>query len=141
MASKASARERMRDFAEEEAAAILEAAARETRPSIRWLPFLCAASGACVGEMAQLRREDVIEKNGIPALRITGEAGSVKTLSAERVIPIHAAVLAADFLAFVETRQGPSSTTRSGGVRMPRSRRRRSLRRTSRPGCGSWGCR
>lgn len=104
---KVRSQDRMRGFTDDEAAAILKAASQETRPAIRWLPLLCASSGARVGEMAQLRRSDVFEKNGTPALRITADAGSVKTDNAERVVPIHPVVLAAGFLDFVETREGP----------------------------------
>ena len=99
--------ERMLGFTDEEARTILQAAEKETRPVTRWLPLLCAASGARVGEMAQLRSEDVIVQDGIHALRITAEAGSVKTLGSERVIPLHSAVIEAGFLAFAEGRQGP----------------------------------
>lgn len=45
----------------------------------RWVPWLCAYTGARVGEMAQLRAEDVFQMEGIWALRITPEAGRVKT--------------------------------------------------------------
>jgi len=98
--------ERMLGFTDEEARTILQAAEKENRPAIRWLPLLCAASGARVGEMAQLRSEDVIVQDGIHALRITAEAGSVKTLGSERVIPLHPAVIAGGFLAFAEGRRG-----------------------------------
>ncbi|MGA4554657.1 site-specific integrase [Methylorubrum aminovorans] len=104
---KAKLNERMLGFTDAEAAKILEAARHSTSPVIRWLPLLCATSGARVGEMAQLRREDVIVERGIPALRITAEAGSVKTANSERTIPIHPAVLAAGFLEFVEGKRGP----------------------------------
>lgn len=99
--------ERMLGFTDTEAQAILQAAAKEARPSIRWIPLLCAASGARVGEMAQLRAEDIIEQSGIPAIQITAEAGSVKTLGSERTIPIHPAVIKAGFLDFVRGKTGP----------------------------------
>lgn len=74
--------------------------------SIRSMP-LRAASGARVGKMAQLRAEDIIEQDGIPAIRITADAGSVKTLSSERTIPIHPGVIEAGFLDFVRGKTGP----------------------------------
>lgn len=52
--------EQMLGFMDAEAAKSLEAARYATSPAIRWLPLLCATSGAHVGEMAQPRREDVI---------------------------------------------------------------------------------
>ena len=101
------AEERMLGFTDAEAATILQAASKETRPITRWLPLLCAASGAHVGEMAQLRAEDIIVQDGIHAMRITAEAGSVKTLGSERIVPIHSTVVSAGFLAFVKGKSGP----------------------------------
>jgi integrase len=57
--------------------------------------------------MAQLRGEDVITQDGIPAVRITAGAGSVKNAGSERVVPLHPAVLAEGFLEFVGDRRGP----------------------------------
>ncbi|MGC5778325.1 DUF6538 domain-containing protein [Methylobacterium sp. NFXW15] len=99
--------ERMLGFTDAEAEAILQAASKEARPSIRWIPLLCAATGARVGEMAQLRAEDVIVQDGINALRITAEAGSLKNLGSERVVPIHPALIEAGFLAFTGAAKGP----------------------------------
>lgn len=104
---RARVQDRMLGFDDAEAAIILKAAARETRPAIRWLPLLCATMGARVGEMAQLRGEDIVIQDGIPAVRITAEAGSVKNAGSERVVPLHLAVLAEGFLAFVGDRKGP----------------------------------
>lgn len=56
---------------------------KETRPITRWLPLLFAASGARVGEMAQLRAEDIIVQDGIHALRITSEAGSCRSMGSD----------------------------------------------------------
>jgi hypothetical protein len=44
----------------------------------RWVPWLCAYSGARPGEMTQLRGMDVVVQDGIHALRITPDAGTVK---------------------------------------------------------------
>ncbi|GJD36952.1 DUF6538 domain-containing protein [Methylobacterium aerolatum] len=99
--------ERMLGFTDAEAATILKAASESTRPPIRWVPLLCAATGARVGEMTQLRGEDVIVQDGIHALRITAEAGSLKNLGSERVIPIHPALIEAGFLAFAGSQKGP----------------------------------
>lgn len=95
----------MLGFTDAEAAKILEAACYSTNPAILWPPLLCATSGARMGEMAQLRREGVIVKRGIPALRITAEAGSVKYDNSERTIPIHPTVLAAGFMGVVESQE------------------------------------
>ncbi|MGB8631769.1 MAG: hypothetical protein WCD69_20720, partial [Xanthobacteraceae bacterium] len=44
----------------------------------RWVPWLCAYTGARVGEIAQLRKEDVVKREGLPSILITPEAGAVK---------------------------------------------------------------
>jgi len=73
----------------------------------RWVPWLCAYSGARVGEIAQLRKEDVIELEGLPALRITPEAGTVKG-GRSRVVPLHEHLVAQGFLKFVSDHtEGP----------------------------------
>jgi hypothetical protein len=66
----------------------------------RWVPWLSAYSGARVGELTQLRKNDVIEREGIHALRITPEAGTVKGGRA-RVVPLHEHLIAQGFLKFV----------------------------------------
>lgn len=45
----------------------------------RWVPWLMAYTGARVGEMAQLRKEDVKLENGRWILSLTPEAGTIKT--------------------------------------------------------------
>ena len=66
----------------------------------RWVPWLCAYTGARPGEITQLRGSDVIERDGIHALRITPEAGTVKGNKA-RVVPLHEHLIAQGFLDFV----------------------------------------
>ena len=48
----------------------------------RWVPWLCAYTGARPGEMTQLRGADVIERDGVHGLRITPDAGTVKNKKA-----------------------------------------------------------
>lgn len=73
----------------------------------RWVPWLAAYTGARVNELTQLRREDVFQEGGTPVIRITPEAGSVKTSSA-RVVPLHEHLVAQGFLDFVRSqRAGP----------------------------------
>ena len=50
----------------------------------RWIPWLCAYTGARVGEIAQLRKQDVTEREGMPSLLITPEAGTVKRWTVAR---------------------------------------------------------
>lgn len=60
----------------------------ENKRAIRWIPWICAFTGARVTEIAQLRTVDLIEENGVLCLRITPEAGSVKT-GRFRIVPLH----------------------------------------------------
>ncbi|MFG5120662.1 DUF6538 domain-containing protein [Methylorubrum sp. POS3] len=122
VAHKKRAGEQMQGFTDAEAEAILSAAAKETKPHLRWIPLLCAASGARVGEIAQLRGQDVVVTDGIPTIRITADAGSVKTLGSERTIPIHSAVIKDGFLEFTRGNQGPlffDPTKRKAGAKKP----------------------
>jgi integrase len=66
----------------------------------RWVPWLCAYTGARAGEITQLRGRDVITRDGIHALHITPEAGSTKSGSA-RTIPLHEHLIELGFLKFV----------------------------------------
>jgi integrase len=90
-----------RGFNDDEAATILTAASAAADPVKRWVPLLGAYSGARLSEICQLRVQDVAEVNGIWCMKILPEAGSLKTLSSERVVPLHPAVIEAGFLQFV----------------------------------------
>jgi integrase len=52
----------------------------------RWVPVLAAYSGARVGELAQLRRQDVRMEAGEWIIDLTPEAGTIKTNEARRVV-------------------------------------------------------
>lgn len=84
----------------------------------RWVPLLCAMTGARVAEMTQLRKEDVREQDGISFIRITPEAGSVKS-GEYRDVPIHPQLVTEGFLKFVEgSASGPlfyAARDRGGG--------------------------
>jgi integrase len=67
----------------------------------RWIPWICAYTGARSGEIAQLRSCDIIDREGIRAIRITPDAGTVKT-GRTRVVPIHEHLIAQGFLEFVQ---------------------------------------
>lgn len=106
---------RERSFTAQEAEAILSATLKQHPIRLsaahararRWIPWLCAYTGARVNEFSQLRCEDVFEEAGIWAVRITPDAGSVKNKEA-RVVPLHEHVIEQDFLSVVEVvGQGP----------------------------------
>lgn len=96
---------RERSFTDSEALAILSAAllplpARYTPEHARarrWVPWLCAYTGARVGEIAQLRGQDVQDIEGVWCLRITPEAGGVKNKEA-RIVPLHPHLIDQGFL-------------------------------------------
>jgi integrase len=67
----------------------------------RWVPWLCAYSGARPGEMTQLRGADVVERDGVHGLRITPEAGTVKNKKT-RVVPVHGHLIEQGFLEFAK---------------------------------------
>lgn len=87
---------RERSFTAEEAHAILSATLREPPARLsaahararRWIPWLCAYTGARVNEFSQLRCEDVFQEAGVWVVKITPDAGSVKNMEA-RVVPLH----------------------------------------------------
>lgn len=68
--------------------------------AVRWVPWLCAYSGARVNEMTQLRKEDVALSEGVWVMRITPEAGSTKTGQA-REVPLHPHLIEQGFLEVV----------------------------------------
>lgn len=101
-------------FYKTEAEAVLSAAlgtdwirkATFTSFACRWLPWLCAYTGARVGEMAQLRSEDVWQhEGGIWIVKITPEAGSQKGNRA-RLVPLHPHLVDQGFIAAIKGRKG-----------------------------------
>lgn len=111
-------REKKRHFSPEEISTILSATfdpppARLTathKAARRWVPWLCAYTGARVGEMTQLRKEDIRPIEGIPCIIIDPAAGSQKTGS-KWAIPIHAHLIEQGFLTFTDkAKRGPLFT-------------------------------
>lgn len=105
---------RPKGFTDEEVAIILTAAMErepserekpKTTAAYRWVPWLLAFTGARVGEICQLRKEDIFEQSGRWVLRITPEAGSVKT-GQSRLVPIHSQLIHQGFLEVVR-KAGP----------------------------------
>jgi integrase len=68
----------------------------------RWVPWLCAYSGARPGEITQLRGMDIEPRGKIHVMKLTPEAGTIKTGKA-RTVPIHAHVIEQGFLEFVRS--------------------------------------
>jgi integrase len=73
----------------------------------RWVPWLCAYSGARAGEITQLRGRDIEQRDGFVSMQLTPDAGSIKA-SKPRTVPIHEHVIEQGFLEYVRVRgKGP----------------------------------
>ena len=103
-------RNREKGFTADEAQSILTASrnyagSAKEQPKMtaakQWVPLLGAYSGARVGELCQLRGEDVRQDDGIHYIRITPEAGTVKS-GMFRDVPLHDHVVGEGFLDFVK---------------------------------------
>jgi integrase len=108
----------MLPYTDEEVRRLLQLASRETDPARRWLPLLAAATGARIGELAQLWGNQIVVVDGIHAINIrpADDGGTLKNESSERIVPLHPAVIEAGFLRFVEERgKGPLFYRRSSG--------------------------
>lgn len=100
---------RERDLTDEEALTILKATLAPHSDKLpahhalarRWVPWLCAYTGARVGEMTQLRAGDIRQEEGVWVVHITPEAGSVKTGKA-RSVPIHSHLIEQGLLALAK---------------------------------------
>ncbi|MGH6761196.1 MAG: DUF6538 domain-containing protein [Phyllobacterium sp.] len=100
---------RTKSFTTPEATSILAATLRpmsermtkEMQAAHRWVPWLCAYTGARVGEMSQLRKEDVQEHEGHWLLWITPEAGSTKNGN-PRFVALHPHLMEQGFIDFVQ---------------------------------------
>ncbi|WP_415717703.1 tyrosine-type recombinase/integrase [Roseibium sp.] len=66
----------------------------------RWLPWLAAFTGARIGELAQLRKEDVQERDDIHFVLLTPDAGTIKN-GHYREVPLHPQLIELGFLKFV----------------------------------------
>lgn len=110
---RAQTREDGKGFSEQEQQTILKAglAIKDTKwPSkaaCRWVPWLCAYSGARAGELTQLRVQDIEQRNGYAVMKLTPDAGSIKGLKA-RTVPIHEHMIEQGFLEYVNVKgKGP----------------------------------
>jgi integrase len=100
-------------FLPDEWMTILRAASAVEKPKTtfqgaqRWVPWLCAYSGARPGEITQLRGEDIERRGQVHVMKLTPDAGTIKTRK-PRSVPIHEHVVEQGFLDFVRSRgKGP----------------------------------
>ncbi|MEY9357832.1 integrase [Bradyrhizobium yuanmingense] len=100
-------REDGRSFTAAEASTILKASLSYEKPTTptertrRWVPWLCAYSGARPGEITQLRGSDIEDRKGVVVMKLTPEAGTIKTSKA-RVVPLHEHIIAQGFMEMVK---------------------------------------
>ncbi len=124
---------REKGFTDAEASVILAAARSYERPAKeleataaakKWVPWLCAFTGARVTELTQLRKQDVRQEGKLWVIRITPDAGTVKT-GGYRDVPLHLQLVELGFTAFVEAApSGPlfhRNTSPSGALSAART--------------------
>ena len=94
-------------FTPEEANVILAASLRcdDTKSfyerARRWVPWICAYTGARAGEITQLRGSDVQQRGKDYFAKLSPSAGKIKTRKA-RTVPLHEHLVAQGFISFVE---------------------------------------
>ena len=110
---------RSKGLTDEEAQALLAAASAyhageredpKTSEAKRWVPWLLAYTGARLGEVAQLRKQDLRKAGEGWVITITPEAGTVKTDEA-REVPLHEHLEALGFDAFVSKAKAPGTSS------------------------------
>jgi integrase len=67
----------------------------------RWVPWLCAYTGARAGEITQLRGSDVVQRGTDHFAKLSPSAGKMKTRTA-RTVPLHQHLIEQGFMSFVE---------------------------------------
>ena len=86
----------------------------------RWVPWLCAYTGARVGEIMQLRGLDVLEQDGVKVIAIRPDAGTVKT-GMGRIVPLHEHLIEQGFLDFVASRRNGALFYNQSKAELPES--------------------
>ena len=74
----------------------------QTTAAKRWTPFLSAFTGARISELTQLRKEDFRQEGDSIVMRITPDAGSVKSRQF-RDVSLHRQLLQLGFMDFVHS--------------------------------------
>lgn len=72
-----------------------------------WIPLIGLYTGARIGEIAQLRAEDISVTDGVPLLHITdaGEGQRLKSNASKRSIPIHSELIRLGLLDYAKAIQ------------------------------------
>ena len=78
------------------------------KPGRFWIPLLGLFTGARLNELCQLGAADAVDEDGVLCLRIAADADQgqrLKTANAERMIPVHQALLDLGFADYVARRR------------------------------------
>jgi integrase len=105
-------------YSNDEVSRLLQVVKRDGDPTRRWLIWLTAATGARVGEIAQLWAENVVQEGvqWVLYIRPAPDGGSLKNEGSERVVPLHPSLIDEGFLDFVASKKaGPLFYRRSSG--------------------------
>jgi integrase len=92
-----------KEFHQSEISTILNAALavtdtkRASKAACRWVPWLCAYSGARSGEITQLRGQDIEHRQGFVAMKLTPDTGTTKNAKT-RTVPLHEHLIAQGFM-------------------------------------------
>nr|WP_256497320.1 site-specific integrase [Sulfurospirillum sp. DNRA8] len=78
-----------------------------TRPSRIWIPLILLYHGFRINEIAQIRLDQITERQNIPIFKISSEYADqkLKNNSSERKVPIHPKLIEYGFLKFVENQR------------------------------------
>ena len=106
---KSALKERDKGFEMTEATTILAATLRppsgkisiEMAAARRWVPWVCAYSGARVNEITPLTGRDVIIRDGIPMMRVRAETNKTRK---SRMVPLHSHLIEQGFLTYAKSR-------------------------------------
>lgn len=91
-----------RTYTMDEAKQVLAAARKETRYDLRWLPWMCAYSGARIEEVAQLSKSNFFQVGDDWFYRLTTAGGKTfKTRSSERRVPVHPELIKEGLIDFI----------------------------------------
>ena len=75
----------------------------EQSPEEYWLPLMGYYTGMRVEELCQLRTKDIGLLNDVHCLFVSPEAGPLKTINAERVVPIHSELIRLGLIKYRDT--------------------------------------
>ena len=105
---------REREFTDTEARMILSSTLKAVDSRIstehaaarRWVPWICAYTGARVNEITQMRAKDIRREKAVWVFEISPDAGSTKS-GETRLVPIHEHLVDQGILEFAAGKVGP----------------------------------